>query len=124
MNTKQIHSTPVKTVLIITLGLLIVYMATKQAWAIKASVLIGVLGLLSEYLAKKIDLVWMKLTWVLSLIIPNILLTIIFYFFLTPIALLSRLFGNKNQLTLRNTEQSLFEDRKKDFDKASFEKPW
>jgi hypothetical protein len=124
MNPKQINSNPVKTVLIITVGFLIVYMVTKRPWAIKVSVLIGLLGLVSEYLAKKIDFFWMKLTWVLSLIIPNILLTLIFYFMLTPIALLSKLFGNKNQLTLKNTEQSLFKDCKKDFDKASFEKPW
>ena len=124
MNSKQINSNPVKTVLIITVGFVIVYMATKWTWAIKVSVLIGLLGLLSEYLAKKIDLFWMKLAWVLSLIIPNVLLTIIFYFFLTPLALLSRLFGKKNQLTLKNTERSLFNDHKIDFDKASFEKPW
>jgi hypothetical protein len=124
MNSKQRNSDPVKTVLVITVGFLIVYLVTKWPWAIKVSIFIGLLGLLSGYIAKKIDFFWMKLTWVLSFIIPNILLTVIFYFFLTPLALLSGLFGNKNQLTLKNTERSLFNDRKKDFDKASFEKPW
>jgi hypothetical protein len=124
MNSKQNNANPVKTVLIITLGFLIVYWVTKWRWAIAVSVIIGVLGLLSGHLAKWIDLLWMKLTWILGLIIPNILLTIIFYFFLTPIALLSKVFGNKNQLTLKNTDRSLFKDRKKDFDKVSFEKPW
>ena len=124
MNSKQTNSDPVKTVLVITVGFLIVYLVTKWPWAIKVSVLIGLPGLVSEYLAKKIDFFWMKLTRVLSLIIPNILLTIIFYFFLTPLALLSKLFGNKNQLTLKNTERSLFNEHNNDFDKASFEKPW
>jgi hypothetical protein len=124
LSQKITNTNPVKTVLIITVGFLIVYMATKWTWAIKVSGLIGILGLLSEFIAEKIDFLWMKLAWVLSLIIPNILLTIFFYIFLTPIALLSKLFGTKNQLTLKNTDQSLFVDCKKDFDKASFEKPW
>jgi K+-transporting ATPase A subunit len=80
-NTKQINSNPVKTVLVITVGFLIIYMVTKWQWAIIVSIIIGMLGLLSEYLAKKIEFTWMKLTWILSLIVPNILLTIVFILF-------------------------------------------
>jgi hypothetical protein len=75
-------------------------------------------------LAKKIDYLWMKLTWVLSMIVPNVLLSVIFYLFLTPIALLSRIFGKKNQLTLKNTKDSLFKENTKKFEKSSFEKTW
>jgi hypothetical protein len=124
MKPKQLIQSPVKTVLVITVSLLILYMLTKWRWAIWASLLIGLAGLLSGYLAKMIDFFWMKLAWVLGLIFSNILLTILFCFFLTPIALLSRLFRNKNQMILKNSALSLFKDCKKDFEKASFEKPW
>lgn len=124
MNIKSIKSEPIKTVLVITVGMMVVYLITKLQWVLYISVSVGILGVLSDYLAKKIDYVWMKLTWILSLIMPNILLSIIFYIFLTPVALLSRVFGEKNPLLLKNTSSTLFKDSNKKFDKASFEKPW
>ena len=124
MNPKLQKTDPIKTVLVITVGMLIVFALTQWKWAFNAAVIIGLLGLLSSFIAKQIDFLWMKLAWVLSLIVPNILLSLIFYLLLTPIALLSRVFGEKNQLNLKNKTDSLFKDYNKVFDKPSFEKPW
>ena len=117
-------SDPVKTVLVITVGMLVVFMFTKWQWAIYVSLIVGILGILSETVAQKIEWVWMKLTWILSLIIPNILLTFVFYLFLTPIALISRLFGEKDQLGLKNNKSSMFKTSNKNFEPQSFEKTW
>lgn len=124
MNPKQIKSNPTQTILVITVGFLIIHFFSGWKWALNISLIVGVLGLFSDYLAEKIDYLWMKLTWVLSMIVPNILLSLIFYIFLTPIAILSRVFGEKNQLSLKNTKDSLFKDNIKPFDKTSFEKTW
>jgi len=121
---KTIKSDPKTTLLVITLGMVAVYVITRMNWALLTALGIGVAGLLSQGLAEKIDWLWMKLTYVLSLIVPNILLSVVFYVFLTPIALLSRLFGNSNPLDLKNTSPSLFKDHKGKMDAASFEKPW
>lgn len=117
-------SDPRQTILVITLGMIVVYLAFQAKWAINTALAVGVLGLLSDTLAAKIDWLWMKLTWVLSMIVPNILLSVVFYVFLTPIAIFSRIFGDKNPLSIRNTASTLFKDHGKPFDKASFEKPW
>ena len=61
-------SEPVKTVLTITLGFIILFVVTKWKWALTVSVFIGLAGLLSTYLANKIDFLWMKLSYLLSLI--------------------------------------------------------
>jgi len=124
MSTVKMKSNPVKTVLVITVGMLVVYMFTKWQWALYVSLIIGILGVFSSFMAGKIEWVWMKLTWVLSKIIPNVLLSVIFYLFLTPIALLSRVFGQKDQLNLKNNKTSLFNDNKKKFTPDSFEKTW
>lgn len=124
MITKKDKSEPIKTVLVITVGMLVVYLATKWKWSINVSIIVGILGLVSNYFAEKIDFLWMKLSLLLSLIVPNILLSIIFYLFLTPLALLSKHFGEKNQLSLKNTAQSLFKHKNKHYEKISFEKPW
>lgn len=124
MIVKQKRSEPIKTILVITVGMLIVHTITKWQWAIYTSIFIGLSGIISTYLAKKIDLIWLKLAWVLSQIVPNILLSIIFYLFLTPLALVSKIFGNEYKVTIKNQEKSMFEHHKKEFDKVSFKKPW
>lgn len=120
----KIKSNPVKTVLVIVTGFLILHLLFAWTWALYASALIGVLGLISILLAKAIEWVWHQLTWVLSLIIPNILLSMIFFLVLTPVAWLSRLFGNRDPLMLGRVYPSTFRDVNKRFDKVSFEKPW
>ncbi|MDB4091134.1 hypothetical protein N9528_02280 [Crocinitomicaceae bacterium] len=113
-----------KTILVITVGMLVVFMTTQWRPALILSMLIGVVGILSKYLAIKIDFLWMKLTWVLSLIVPNVLLSIVFYLMLTPLAILFRVFSRKNELFLKNTSPSLFKEYNKTFDKESFKNPW
>jgi len=121
---KKPKSTPIKTVLVISMGFLIVYLITQWKWAIYVTLTVGLTGILSDYLSKKLDFLWMKLTWILSFIVPNILLTIVFYLLLFPMAVLSRLFGEKDPLRLKNTTNSIFKNTNKKFDKVSFEKPW
>ena len=66
----------------------------------------------------------MKLTMVLALIVPNILLGAIFYLFLFPIALLSRVFGKKDPMRLKNSSSTVWVEKNAGFDAPSFEKPW
>ena len=116
--------TPSKTVLTIVIGFLVIYALTHFTWALWVAVVVGSLGLLSSFLAQKIQDLWMGLSTVLSYIIPPILLSIIFYILLFPIALLSRLFGEKDPLQLRKTDKSLFKTVDKEFTKDTFEKTW
>ena len=121
---KKPKSTPIKTILVISMGFLIVYLITQWKWAIYITLTVGLIGIVSDYLSKKLDFLWMKLTWILSFIVPNVLLTLVFYLLLFPIAVLSRLFGEKDPLRLRGTTNSIFKNSNKKFDKVSFEKPW
>lgn len=118
------RSNPVRTVLVITVGLIIIFLATKKPWTIKAAVVIGLAGFFSDYLAIKIDWLWMKLSWLLSKIVPNLILSAVFFLLLTPVAFLAKIFSDKNPLHLKNTAGSLFTDSNKTFSKESFEKPW
>lgn len=121
---RQKASNPAKTVLTIVVGFILVYLITKMKWSLSVAFFIGLAGVLSNFIAKWIDFVWMKLTLVLSYIVPNIVLTLIFYLFLFPIAMLTRLFGKKDQMNLKNTASTLFKHNEKVFDKAYFEKHW
>ena len=121
---KNLKSEPVKTCLTIAMGFVMVYVATKWNGALLISLGVGGIGMFSEYLSKKVDFLWMKLTWVLSLIVPNILLGSVFYLFLFPISVLSKIFGKKDPLLLKNTQNSTYVASNKVFSKVHFEKPW
>ncbi len=113
-----------KTVLTISVGFLLIYLVTKLQWALQVAFIIGLIGVLSDYLSQKIEYLWMKLTWVLSKIVPNILLGAVFYIFLFPLSLVSKIFGKKDNLKLRNKSTTVFVETNKTFDKHSFENPW
>jgi hypothetical protein len=112
------------TILVIVVGFIIIYAYSKNFNFLKVSIIIGLLGVISDKASLFIDKIWFKISHILSLIIPNILLGTIFYLILFPIALLSRLFGNKDQLMLINNKESFFKNRIQKFKIKSFENPW
>jgi hypothetical protein len=122
--TKKFTNHSIKTVLTICVGLLVIFFVThRNEFLIIASLLI-ITAYISKSFTSIINRIWMKLSLILSQIFPPILLIIIFFTFLTPIAILSRIFGEKNPLRLKNINKSLFKTVNKTFEKNSFEKPW
>jgi ABC-type phosphate transport system permease subunit len=111
------------TILVITLGFIVIFLLLDQSWAIYTALGIGILGAASDWAASKIEWLWFKLAHVLSKIVPTILLTAIFYLFLFPISLFSKLFTN-DPLLLKNNNKSTFKEAAKFDIKESMEKTW
>ena len=88
------------------------------------AIAIGLIGVFSEKANDKIIWFWTKLTELLGYIMPNILLGIVFYFFLTPLAFINKLNRKKNPLQLKNTTNSVFISTRKEFSPESLEKIW
>jgi len=99
-----------KNILAILTGFIILYFIFKWEYFLYGALVIGVLSLISERLANGINTAWMKLAMILGWINSRILLSVVFYFFLFPMAMLTRLF-KRNMLNLKNTSDSLFEER-------------
>ena len=85
---------------------------------------IGIIAIFSEKVTERIIWLWLKITEILGLIMPNVLLTIVFYLFLTPLALLNRINRNKNALQLKNHSKTTFVTKRKEFSPSSLEKIW
>lgn len=115
---------PKNSVLAIVAILLVGFLYTYQYFIIWVTLSLLLLSLLSTRFTIILDFFWSKTMWVLGLIMPKVILTIIFFLVLTPIALLSRIFGERDVLKLRNRYKSLFVDSNKQIDKSYFEKPW
>ncbi len=124
METKKSKDFQYKTALVIVVGFIIIFAITAWKYMLWVALIAGVGSLLSSKFLHIFLYAWDKLTLILSKIIPNLLLTIIFYFFLTPVALLSKFFSKKDHLKLKNNSESLFIINEKVITKIDFEKPW
>jgi len=111
------------TILIISMGFLALYFIYSWRWLVIASFLVGVAGILSPFLSRKIEWGWIKIGQAFGYVVPNVVLSIVFFIFLFPLALLSRRF-QKDPLLLSRKYDSYFLTPDKKIDKKSFEKTW
>jgi len=121
---KKINFDPTKSVLTITVGFLVIYFFTMWQWALITSLVVGVIGVLSEKLSGLINEIWMKLTLLLSYIVPNILLAVIYYLILVPFAFISRIFTGADHLILKSDSKTTFFDINREVKKSDLEKMW
>ena len=87
---QRIKPNPHKTILTICTGLLLISILTEIKSIILVSLIIGIIGVFSKYLSEKIERFWFMISKLLSYIIPNLVLSIVFYFFLFPISLFTK----------------------------------
>mgnify|MGYP001041919836 CR=1 FL=1 len=111
------------TMLVISMGFLALHLLYDWRWAVYVSLAVGVIGIVSPFLSGKIARGWMMLAKLLGYIVPNILLGIIFYFFLFPISLLWKLF-KKDPLMMSGRYESYFVEVEREPEKEDFEKIW
>ena len=124
MNPKTTQpDTSAATLLVITTGFLIMYLAFSWRGALYVSCAAGIIGVIAPPARRLIERGWLGLSRVLSMIIPPLLLGAVFYLVVFPVSLLSRLFS-KDLLMVKKHYDSYFIPVTKEFDKASFEKIW
>jgi hypothetical protein len=113
-----------ETVLVITVGCLILHLVFKGRVFLYCAVVIGLAGVLSVYLSEKIDWVWGKLSFIMGEISNRVLLTVIFLLVVTPVGLVRRL-RKKNSLTyFDKSATSNFSGRDHTFGKKDLENTW
>lgn len=121
----KIKSNPSKTVLTIMVGFGFVYFFTLKNWALYLFLSIGLIGVFSNLLSSLIEKVWFKIASILSLIVPNILLTIIFFIVLLPISILSKLLRKeKDTLHLSKKKKTNYKQNHRVFKNKNLINPW
>lgn len=84
---------------------------------------LGVIGMFFDHLTAKIHWAWMKLAEGMGWVMSKVILGIVFFLFLFPIALLSRITG-KNSMQLKRKEESYFVTRNHTYTKKDLEHVW
>lgn len=120
----SIKSNPSQTLLVICIGLTLIYFFSDISWIIYLSFGLGLLGILSEWFARKVERAWLKLGSLLNLIMPNVLLGLVFFLFLTPIAFLAALFAKKDLLLIKKPKDSAYQLINKPYQSKDLENPW
>lgn len=85
---------------------------------------IGLSTLLFRSLAALFNKAWMYVSKWLNYIISRVLLSIVFFLILTPIAILYRLVGKDSLQKTQSDEDSYFEERNYQFKPEDFKKTW
>jgi hypothetical protein len=82
-------------------------------------------GLFVKPVARIISRTWLKFAELLGAFNSKVILTLVFFLFLTPLALLFRLFSN-NPLQLKNAgnTKSFYKVRNHQYNREDFEKMW
>lgn len=110
-----------KTILVISTGLLLIYVWTDHIYWLYASLAISIASIFFPVTAVKITQLWFKLAVALGWLNARILLTTIFFIVLLPVALLRRIFTRQSKPANSN---SFYVVRNHLFTAKDMENPW
>ena len=114
-----------ETILTLCTALVIVFLISKEKniYLLEAAAVLGFVGMFSDFLSSKIHWAWMKLAEAMGFVMNKVILGIVFYIFLTPIALLSKLAGKKNFEKNKQT-QTFYVEKDHTYNSSDLQKPW
>lgn len=122
MNTR---AKQLETILVIAAGMIAFHFIFDLVEFLYVALGVAVLGLAIPIAAKYIHLGWMGLAKVLGFINSHILLGVIFFIILTPLALVRRIFSKADELQLkRKDSDTYFTTRDHTYTSADLDNPW
>ena len=111
-------------ILTIVVGLLVFFYFLKLQWLFNAALILGILGVFFDFVAEKVAWVWLKIAEILGRINSTILLSLIFFVFLTPLALLMKVFKKSDSLKLKKVSGSAYDERNHRYTAKDLENTW
>lgn len=112
-----------QSILVIVIGFMTLSYIFKINELNLAALIIGVLCLLSGHFRQLLLWVWGKIAEILGWFNSRVLLSIIFYGFLTPMALIKNLLSNSKSFKKKGSDSYYF-DRNHKYTKEDIENPW
>jgi len=118
----------IETMLVITVGMLVLYFVFRQkTWGnyfLTVSLIMGLIGVFSNFLSEQVAWVWGKIAHILGTFNSYVLLSGVFFIFLTPVAFLYRL-TRKDTLKLKAQKLgTVYEERNHLYVAKDLENVW
>ena len=118
------ESDKAKAQLVIVTGLVVLYFVFKSSYFLIAAAAVGIISIAVPVAGDLIVKGWYKLAEILGAINGKILLSIVFFLVLFPVAVLAKL-GKKNPLALKKEEgDSVFHTRNHKYSAKDLEQVW
>lgn len=113
-----------ETMIVFSLVLVLAGMVTDNRYCFHGAIALMVCAVFIEPVSRRIVGIWLKVAHVIAQINNRVILTVLFYFFLTPIAVLYRIF-NKDPLKIDPVRNgSFYTERNHTYDQADLRKMW
>ncbi|MCB9233570.1 MAG: hypothetical protein H6581_18075 [Bacteroidia bacterium] len=114
-----------KTILVLAAAALVAHFVFDKTWLIYLSLGLMVISLISGWVADKISWLWLKFAEILGNVNSKVILGVIFFIFLTPLAFLYRLMGkNSMQLKRKGQGESYFTERNHTYTAKDLKNLW
>lgn len=115
---------PKESVIIIIALFILFYLKSGSNHVLWFSLIFSFLGLVSIRFTLIVQRILNQFTFIIGQTVQIVTLTLVFFILLTPLAFLSRIFGEKDVMMLKNNYKSTFLVSKENFNKSYFEKMW
>jgi len=113
-----------ETMLTLVVGTIVLYLIFNIKLMLIIGLLLGGIGLFLSGWSDHISRLWYKLAEGLGFVVSKVLLTLVFFAFLLPIALLSRLFRGTPLVLQRKKEGSYYQVRNHHYLAKDIKNPW
>jgi predicted membrane protein len=118
----------IETMLVITVGMLVLYFVFREktwgSYFLTAALIFGLVGVFSNFLSEQVAWVWGKIAHYLGTFNSYVLLSIVFFIFLTPVAFLYKL-TRKDTLKLKAQKNgTVYEERNHLYVPKDLENVW
>lgn len=114
-------------VLVLALGVFYWFSHIKRPETAKyillAALILGLIGVFLPSIADKIHWAWMKLAHAMGWVMSKVILTIVFFVFLFPMAMIVKIMGKSN-VKMKAGGNSYYKERNFLYDKDSLEHVW
>ena len=112
-----------ESVLVLIGALIVSFWIYKIKIFLLLALILVLIGTVSPYLTEKISWLWMKLSEWIGFVMSKIILSIVFFIFLLPLALISRLF-RKDVLSLKKKQNSYYINRNHSYSAKDLKNMW
>lgn len=117
------RSKDLETLIVLALVPLFFYVLYDYIWLIYSSAILLVIAIFFKGLSGYISAGWNTFSEYFGFVMNAIILCIIYFAILTPLAFFQRLFGN-NQLLSKKNQSTYFKQRNHSVSLSDIEKPW
>lgn len=112
------------TILVFVIVLVILFLIYKNVNLLYVALVFGFVGIFIPWLSRKLHWVWMKFAELLGSVMNKVILSLVYFVFLVPVALVSKIF-RKDPFTSRGKDYpTYFTERNFTYTKKSLEDLW